>query len=600
SISAIASQCAQLLAQAQSNRTLSPVALFGLENILVRFKIWAGNVGVFAPEKASVDYRLRQDPDIVNVHLSMLTSLKNHLERAINPPLIEEEEEEEEEGPSSALSNSGSSSSSLTLDSDAAEEDQSSEVQHDLDLTSAVRKANGVIDCLYRLTSVLRKPVSSTENSRVRGFIAKQISRGETQDFEDAEDHARCHMQARFAKAPKFLVDRLVAAVVFRKMKLLYRQRHQEKLRQGVESSFVMDHPNANLPAPTTNPLPAVTPAVTIPAPAITSNLPTKVHIPMRDRSVTYSATNASSVNKAKFATYAKSTAMSGITRSAVARRQQHDIPLPQQIFDDKLQKATCCYCMRIISKEETQEPRWTRHVLKDIDPYVCLFEDCSQGEVLFASAEEWLSHMQWLHTVLWSCQAPGHEEHIYGSETELKQHIQQDHPGSFTESQLPHLVNQGALPAADTFALLALSFNMGKAGGQSTVLCPICWDFPPRSAETGHSSTDSPPDIQDHILGHLESIALLSLPQRDHVDGAESNVQQSSENSIEAIRDLADLPPAIFDDNSQIENSQSATHSSSNDMAEPAALETDQSWDHVFRDVTQSKLPEPEQDPLL
>lgn len=76
SISNVAWQCTQLLTRAQSDPTSSPNLRQELENILVRLKIWAGNVGIFAPENASIDYRLRYDPDIAEVLTSMLTSLK--------------------------------------------------------------------------------------------------------------------------------------------------------------------------------------------------------------------------------------------------------------------------------------------------------------------------------------------------------------------------------------------------------------------------------------------------------------------------------------------------------------------------------------------
>ncbi|KAH7142858.1 hypothetical protein B0J13DRAFT_445063, partial [Dactylonectria estremocensis] len=534
SISTAALECAQLLTKAQSNRALNPALRLDLENILVRFKIWAGNVGVFAPEHASVDYRLRQDADVTEVLLSMLTSLKATLERTINPPHLEEFDEGVETSPSTA----SSSSSSLTLDSDAAEEHQVSETLDDLGLSDPIRRANDVVDRLYRLVHVIRKPVSSTENSKVRDFIAKQISRGENEDLEDAEDHARRHMEARFPKASKILVDRLVAAVVFRRMKLRYRQRHQEKLRQGVDSLFVTDTSDATKDRPIATSLP-VSSVTQLDFSSHGKETPSLKPV----GSVAWSATNASSVNKARFVNYAKSMAVSGITRSAVARRQQLDVPLPPQDANKGLDKITCSYCMRMISREETQEPRWTRHILKDINPYVCLFEHCNQGEVLFTSDEEWLGHMQWEHTVVWCCQVSGHEEHIYGSEAELKEHIEQGHPGSFTESQLPHLVRQGAMPAADTFAGLALSFNPEELAGQPAVLCPICHDFPPSSAENVDPSAKGLPDIQSHIMGHLESIALLSLPQEDHPDGAESIAKQASENRTAAVRDIVGLP---------------------------------------------------------
>ncbi|KAH6887609.1 hypothetical protein B0T10DRAFT_73728 [Thelonectria olida] len=600
SISTVASQCAKLLAQTQSNRALSPTVRLSLENILVRLKIWAGNVGVFAPDNASVEYRLRREADIMDVLLSMLTSLKAHLERAINPPLLEELEEEQPPSPSS---DSDSSSSSLTLDSDAAEDEQDTGTQNDLDSNDPIQRANDVIDRLYRLASVVRKPVSSTENSRVRDFIAKEKSRGHTQDLEDAEDHARRHMQARFAKAPQVLVDRLVAAVVFRRMKLRYRQRHQQKLKQGVESSFAMEASGGKRLVTEYLGTPTILPAVPVPNPGVSSTA-AKHNIPRRGRSVVWSATDASSVNQARFVNYAKSTALSGITLTAVARRQKLDVPPPPKNFDKRLRKVTCCYCTRMLSIEETREPRWTRHILKDIDPYVCLFEDCGQGDVLFASSEEWLGHMQWQHTVVWSCQAPGHEQHIYGTEVELKEHIQHGHPGSFTESQLPHLVKQGALPAANTFALLALSFNPGEIGGQPAVLCPICHNFPSPSAETEEGGADHLKNIQNHIMAHLEAIALLSLPEDGGPDGSESNVKHSSENSVAVVRDVDDLPPATFDDELSVKDIlpqiSGSDYISDTEIPVPPVLDHEETWAYVFQVVTQPQLPEPGDDPLL
>jgi len=368
SISTAASQCTQLLAQAQCNKALDPTLRLNLENILVRFKIWAGNVGVFAPENASTEYRLRQDADITDVLLSMLATLKANLEKAINPPL--REEPEGGEGPSSVVSvpsipanssrsPSRSPSPSLVLDSDEAEEGQGNETQNNLGPENPVERANDVIDRLYRLASVLRKPVSSTENSKVRDFIDKQTSGGVWEDLKDVEDHILCHMQARFAKAPRILVDRLVAATRFRRMKLRYRQRHQEKLRQGVESSFSAESWDANQPFSEGPPTAAVLHAIPIPqlAPSGTGK---KFQNPKPGRSVAWSATDASSINRSKFANYAKSATLSAITRSAVARRQNLDVPLPPQNFDWRLQKVTCSYCMRMISKQETEEPRWT------------------------------------------------------------------------------------------------------------------------------------------------------------------------------------------------------------------------------------------------
>lgn len=341
----------QLLAHAQSDPILSPKLRLDIENILVRFRIWAGNVGIFAPDNASVDYRLRHEADIADVLVSMLTSLKGNLEQAIKPQTLWEELEEDDKNTTSWESASSSSSSSLSLDLDETIHDLHKEPQNNVDNSDPVRKANSVIDHLYQLASVLRKPVSSTENSKVRDFISKQKSRGDIEELEDVEDHARCYMQARFEKAPKALVDRLVSAVVFRRMKLRYRQRHQEKLNQGPVQAFLQN------PEPTILSGEMVAPFVhTSPRAPAQSSVGQRQRPGGPPRSV-LPATNASSVNRSKFANYAKST-LSGITQTAVIRRQQLDVPPPPSIMDAT--HFICPYCLRIIDKEEMQEPRWT------------------------------------------------------------------------------------------------------------------------------------------------------------------------------------------------------------------------------------------------
>jgi hypothetical protein len=371
SVRKVALQCAELLGQAQLSQSLNPDTRLELQDVAFMFKVWAGNIGVFAPGNASIEYRLREDSDVMEALHSMLVSLLTYIEHTINPPLLEEDEGVgEEQGeeviaegasvlePSMSQFSSASSSSSLTLDSDGSEdENMTSQAPGPI---RSLQKAKGLVGHLYKLASVIRKPTSENESLRVRDFITKQTLRGETEELEDIEDHARCHMQARFPKAPRILVDRLVAAVVLRRMTMRYRQRHELKLQQGVESSF---HPPITTSASvaieeagTTSGYQGIQmPGMTLPSIAKTEKGPTR-----DSRSITWSATEASSIYKARFATYAKSTALSGITRGAVARRQNLDVPLPPQSFGQSMGKVKCTYCMRFINKEETEEPHWT------------------------------------------------------------------------------------------------------------------------------------------------------------------------------------------------------------------------------------------------
>jgi len=358
SVSSLAAQCDRFLFETQSNYTLNHHLRLDLVNLRTRFRIWAGNVGAFAPENASIDYRLRDDPDVASIFSSMLGALKTSIEHAVNPSPREEDERDDEHAlPESASDSTSSSSSGLELELDSGAEEPfqpKPNAGHD----DLIRRANDIINRLYRLASVVRKPVSTNENNRARQIIADKPE-WICDELEDVEDHARSHMLAHFREASSALIDRLVLAVVFRRGKLCYRRRHQEKLRQLDQSLgnvhraykfFGKDretHPRAS-PGPRE-------------AHGETSNVPGSSRgLGTGSKSIALSRTNASSINRQRLPGYAKSTALSVVTRAAVTRRQQLDVPRPPGREDGYQKNLECTYCFRIIRTEETEEPRWT------------------------------------------------------------------------------------------------------------------------------------------------------------------------------------------------------------------------------------------------
>ena len=196
---------------------------------------------------------------------------------------------------------------------------------------------------------------SSLENAKVRDFMTMLRSKGETFDMEDAEDHAWSHLRARFPNAPPFLVARLVSAVVFRRMKVRYRQRHQSKLRQGIDNVDSFDpepqvpgagysKPASDLPGGQQETFGAATRGV------IKAQ---QLHQSLTIPSVVTAPTVAT---KLFHENYARSIALSERTHLSVLRRPKLDVPSPPENMDEALE---CPYCMRIISSEETEEPRW-------------------------------------------------------------------------------------------------------------------------------------------------------------------------------------------------------------------------------------------------
>ena len=156
--------------------------------------------------------------------------------------------------------------------------------------------------------------------------------------------------------------------------------------------------------------------------------------------------------------------------------------------------------------------------------------------DTLFNSPQEWLGHMQWDHTVIWACLAAGHEEHRYESQTSLEQHLRLEHEASFSEHQLQELLQKSALPAPDTFGVLTLSISAGSDSRAIPVhgahQCPLCLKTFPTHTGSDELFTAQGKEIQNHILAHLEAIALMSLPLRDNGESdADSDIRHSDRN---------------------------------------------------------------------
>lgn len=192
------------------------------------------------------------------------------------------------------------------------------------------------------------------------------------------------------------------------------------------------------------------------------------------------------------------------------------------------------------------------RHILNDIDPYVCLFEACDKPENCFKTVDDWLSHIQWQHTLVFSCQSTGHESEIFNSSADLELHMHQQHWREFSESQLPFLIHKSLRPSPDTFGAFARARESIGASKDSTSLCPLCLfsadepTMPPNSI----SGEKKFKNIMNHITSHMESIALLSLPAAadDIGSGVSYNSRSQSEEDI-IERNKQDLPPAVFTD---------------------------------------------------
>lgn len=155
------------------------------------------------------------------------------------------------------------------------------------------------------------------------------------------------------------------------------------------------------------------------------------------------------------------------------------------------------------IMKADHGHPSYRKHILQDLEPYICTFPECGLDSM--ASQHAWMEHELLVHRTQWQCpqcteQAP--------SSPALEEHIYRHHKGDFAETQLETILSRAKRPL--------------KVIRPSE--CPFCdEDWAQLDAQP---ETQGPPPIGEVVVGidefrrhvghHLQQIALFSLPRLD------------------------------------------------------------------------------------
>ncbi|RYC91450.1 hypothetical protein BFJ63_vAg5749 [Fusarium oxysporum f. sp. narcissi] len=143
-----------------------------------------------------------------------------------------------------------------------------------------------------------------------------------------------------------------------------------------------------------------------------------------------------------------------------------------------------CPYCFHMLPiREVVDELKWNHHVKNDLEPYVCLFETCHTSEHLYTHSNTWIKHMS-EHALRWRCASKRHGDFVTDSRQDYLDHMKHSHSDVFTDAQLGILAEQN-----------------GRRTGPLFEACPLC----------GEKKTNR--SVTDHLVGHMRSLALKSLP---------------------------------------------------------------------------------------
>ncbi|KAF2464630.1 uncharacterized protein BDR25DRAFT_296597, partial [Lindgomyces ingoldianus] len=395
-----------------------------------KYKIWAGNTGAAHSGKRfeiSLDYRLREASFFKNQVLGLLKTLEEKvrstasLVRNERKPFEEEDNEEDEDDAKASAS-------------DATEEDdEESEETPKSEIPRLLESIKFTIASLYRIP--IRKPAP-----------LDRLKHKTSLDSSSYQHFDVLYVVDKFKDLNPDLATRLGKAITRRRQVLRYREDHKSSLDTSrvASSRFTLRSKATTL-------------------------IPGDTSLIVSDTVLDSTALYPPSVAESK----------SSMASSFAGNDLAVEVP-PRPKGEDgyELDLFECPYCL--ITKNITTDRQWKKHVLEDLQPYICTYEDCDLYDHFFENRDAWFKHEAQHHRAKWFCNTDHHPE--YDMETDFIKHMELDHNTTFDHQQ---------------FALIRDMFRQPSRSIEGT--CNLC---------RRHSKR-----IKSHVSRHLQQMALFALP---------------------------------------------------------------------------------------
>ncbi|KAH6958132.1 hypothetical protein DER45DRAFT_503188 [Fusarium avenaceum] len=527
-VAASANQCLQSFQKCLVSASLvNPRELSMIEDQVARFSSWSTSIGVFAPGSASMDHRLRYAPEVQSVVTGLLESLNYQCQECLGilTTILESLEAGEGYVPSEEFPKS--------LNEIAAE-----------------------ISRLNKISNTIRRASKDTQALTASKFYIKD---DEGNNVEETLLHNfKRHINDRFPTLGETIQERLARTMLLRRKQILYRRHRQGSVYAKTQDTV----PAVSVMFPTVKTVvslaqlkskhPKTSSTVSKPATTTSSQIQSATTLAPDKFKIAASTPSVISASKTIAFHNHESLVFPPAPGHAVKKRydqlksqrlaeyeqslnsgksEANKTPTVQELLENDLQslgEITCPYCLCALPAEEAfDEKKWQNHVKNDLDAYICVFEDCDQPEVLYNHSDQWLSHLQ-QHRRFWRC--PSHRDlEPFSSGEDYVAHMREVHASKLSDNRLWAMANKNSRKIAKLFPS-----------------CPLC----------GKEESDINSRLEDHLAGHLRSLALKSLPSYhenmldDNEDGNNS-IDVSRPKSRSTVRDLREdedfVPQYLF-----------------------------------------------------
>ncbi|KAL8751529.1 MAG: hypothetical protein Q9184_006041 [Pyrenodesmia sp. 2 TL-2023] len=128
------------------------------------------------------------------------------------------------------------------------------------------------------------------------------------------------------------------------------------------------------------------------------------------------------------------------------------------------------------------------KHVLEDLQPYICTHQECDLGYHFFHNRDEWYEHESQRHRIMWFCNTESHPN--YDNRQNFINHMRKDHGAMLDESR---------------FVKIRAMFQQPSCRADGT--CNLCM----RECR----------NLKYHVSRHLQQTALFALPRLNETAGS-------------------------------------------------------------------------------
>ncbi|KAL2194028.1 hypothetical protein P885DRAFT_43743 [Corynascus similis CBS 632.67] len=498
-----------------------------------RFAIWAAHLGVFARRSQSLDKRLENYPDIIDLAARLLDILRRSL--AQRDPT-----ESKTDGISQQLAN----------------DDQRSR-----DAALAILEAT--LPRLNRLGVTIRQASREKMVLKIEKFAISLNLRSFT-------DASRSVVQVLYPDSHQSLREYLAKSMTNRFAAMLYLSHRGAKLqsRRSTRSPGFMPTIGEGEEL-ASRPIPPDRNAQAGPGRGDQASRAQPKGLSTASES-DLSTINSKLLRQAMRKTNYLKAPVERLKGTSSVQVSQGNYPPPP--FQKNTNIAPCKWCGTPMDKREITESEWRRHTDDDLKPYPCISEECPEGHPVYPSFGLWFSHMKshnkkWHQRVYltpgWVCVVCDDSHEVYRSAGALHLHLTEAHQDMFDASRLHAISRQSKIerPRAGNECLLCCFTVEEIAAGSRTGLpkrqkkqlhqdsdkrsrtaLEMRDQNPLREVEDSSDASDDSLDAENelasdnaelmarHIAGHLQALMLLTIRlaslqnEEDDDDGQDAN----------------------------------------------------------------------------